>query len=145
MRLTATRRRESEGSVLMLMPAGVLVVLLLGAIAFDLSLVFLRQRQASSLAADVANDVVTAALDEEAFRSDGRFRLDPGRATRLVEAWVAASDLAPLVVEVDVQVLAPDAVEVVVVLQVHYVFARAIPGAADGTTVEARAAAEARP
>ena len=58
---------------------------------------------------------------------------------------MAASDLAPLVVEVDVQVLAPDAAEVVVVLQVDYVFARAIPGAADGTTVEARAAAEARP
>ena len=45
----STRRRLDRGSVLMLMPAGVLVVLLLGAIAFDLSLVFLRQRQASSL------------------------------------------------------------------------------------------------
>lgn len=129
----------------MLMPAGVLVVLLLGAIAFDLSLVFLRQRQASSLASDVANDVVTAALDEEAFRADGRFELDPERAARLVDAWVAASDLAPLVVDVEVQVLAPDAAEVVVVLRVDYVFARAIPGAAAGTTVEARASAEARP
>ena len=49
----------------MLMPAGVLVVLLLGAIAFDLSVVFLRQRQASSLAVDVANDLATAALDED--------------------------------------------------------------------------------
>ena len=35
----------------MLMPAAVLVVLLLGAMAFDLSVVFLRQRQASSLKA----------------------------------------------------------------------------------------------
>lgn len=129
----------------MLMPAGVLVVLLLGAIAFDLSLVFLRQRQASSLAIDVANDVVTAALDEEAFRADGRFQLDPVRAASLVEAWVAASDLAPMVVEVDVQVLGPAEAEVVVVLRVEYVFARAIPGASEGTTVEARASAEARP
>jgi len=47
------------------MPAGMLLMLMLGAIAFDLSLVFLRQRQASSLAVDVANDVATAALDEE--------------------------------------------------------------------------------
>ena len=41
----------------MLMPAGVLIVLLLGSLAFDLSLVFLRQRQASSLTIDVANDL----------------------------------------------------------------------------------------
>ena len=65
--MTSTGRERA--SVLMLMPAGVLVVLLLGAIAFDLSLVFLRQRQASSLAVDVANDLATAALDEESVPS----------------------------------------------------------------------------
>ena len=69
----------------MLMPAAVLIVLLLGAMAFDLSVVFLRQRQASSIAVDVANDVAGAALDEAAFRSDGRFRLDPDRADELFD------------------------------------------------------------
>ena len=73
-----TRGQDADrGSVLMLMPAGVLVVLLLGAIAFDLSVVFLRQRQASSLAVDVANDLATAALDEEAFRAEGTYRARP--------------------------------------------------------------------
>lgn len=129
----------------MLMPAGALVVLLLGAIAFDLSLVFLRQRQASSLAIDVANDVATAALDEDAFRSDGVFRLDPDRAEELGAGLVGVSDLAELVEEVEVSVVDPDAVTVRVVLQVDYVFARAIPGASDGTTVTAAATAVAVP
>ena len=125
----------------MLMPAGVLVVLLLGAIAFDLSLLFLRQRQASSLAVDLANDVVTVAFDEPSFRRDGVFRLDPDQADRLVAAWVEQSALAPDVVEVEVRVVGPDAAEVRVVLRVDYVFARSIPGAAEGTTVEASASA----
>lgn len=127
--------------MLMLMPAGVLVVLLLGAIAFDLSLVFLRQRQASSVAVDVANDLATAALDEAAFRADGRFRLDPDRADELGRALVAASDLGADVREVDVAVVGLDTVEVRVVVDVDYVFAKAIPGASDGTTVTATATA----
>jgi Flp pilus assembly protein TadG len=137
--------RPDRGSVLMLMPAGVLVVLLLGAIAFDLSVVFLRQRQASSLAVDVANDLATAALDEQAFRADGTYELDPDRADDLGLDLVLASDLRNQIVEVDVNVVGPDAVEVRVVLHVDYVFAKAIPGTADGTTVEASATAVAVP
>ena len=133
--------RWERGSVLMLMPAGVLVVLLLGAIAFDQSLVFLRQRQASSLAGDVANDLATAALDEEGFRVDGEFRLDPARAEQLGIALVAASDLGDLVEDVEVEVVGADAVALRVVVRVEYVFARAIPGAASGTTVSATATA----
>ena len=135
--------RRDRGSVLMLMPAGVLVVLLLGAMAFDLSAVFLRQRQASALAVDVANDLATAALDEAAFRADGEYRLDPARATELGLAFIDASDLRDQVAEVEVTVVGADAVEVRVVLNVEYVFAKAIPGTSDGTTVEASATAEA--
>jgi Flp pilus assembly protein TadG len=129
----------------MLMPAAVLVVLMLGAIAFDLSVVFLRQRQASSLAVDVANDLATAALDEDALRGAGTYRLDPERARDLAVTLVGASDLAEEVVDVEVDVLGADTVEVRVVLAVEYVFARAIPGARDGTTVEASATAVAVP
>ncbi len=136
-----TTHRVDRGSVLMLMPAGLLLVLMLGAIAFDLSLVFLRQRQASSLAVDVANDVATAALDEEAFRRDGEFVLDPGRATELGVELVGASDLQELIQDVEVQVIGPDEVTVRVVVRVDYVFARAIPGASDGTNVTATATA----
>lgn len=138
------RRSGERASVLMLMPAGVLVVLLLGAIALDLSLVFLRQRQASSVATDVANDLATEALDVEAFRGGGDFRLDPRRAEELGAGLVAASDLGPDVVEVEVTVTGPEAVEVTVVVAVEYIFAKAIPGASDGTTVTATASATAR-
>jgi hypothetical protein len=131
--------------VLMLLPAGVLIVLLLGSIAFDQSLVFLRQRQASSLAADVANDLATAALDEEGFRSDGEFRLDPDRAEQLGVDLVTTSDLGDLVEDVEVEVVGADEVSVRVVVRVEYVFARAIPGAADGTGVTASATAIAAP
>ena len=86
----------------MLMPAGVLVVLLLGAIAVDLSLVYLRQRQTSAIAVDVANDLAALALDEDAFRADGRFELDPDRADELGQALIAASDLAAEVVDVQI-------------------------------------------
>ena len=140
-----TAGRRERASVLMLMPAGVVVVLLLGAIAFDLSVVFLRQRQATSLAVDVANDLATAALDEDAFRADGAYRLDPGRADELADALVRGSDLGDDVIDLEVAVLAPDSVEVRVVMTVDYVFAKAIPGSGDGTTVEATATAVAMP
>ncbi len=132
---------RQRGSVLMLMPAGVLIVLMLGAIAFDLSLVFLRQRQTSSVAADVANDLATSALDEAAFRSTGIYQLDPDRADELGARLVRSSDIGDEVIEVSVNVLRADTVEVVVVVAVDYVFARAIPGAASGTTVRASAVA----
>lgn len=139
--MTAPRSGRTSGSVLMLMPAGVLVVLLLGAISFDLSLIFLRQRQASSVAVDVANDLASAAFDEGTFRSTGAFTLDPARADDLGVALVAASDLADEVLAVDVDVLGADTVRVTLTVRVDYVFAKAIPGAADGTTVTARATA----
>ena len=56
------RVRRSRGSVLMLMPAAVLIVLLLGAIAVDSAIVYLRQRQAENIAFDAANDAAGAGL-----------------------------------------------------------------------------------
>lgn len=143
--MTEPNRHRTRGSVLMLMPAGVLVVLLLGAISFDLSLVFLRQRQASSVAVDVANDLASAAFDEDRYRSTGEFTLDPARADDLGATFVAATDLAGDVVAVDVEVLAADVVRVTLTVRVDYVFAKAIPGAAEGTTVSADATAVAAP
>ena len=140
-----TGGRGDRSSVLMLMPAAILVVFLLAAIAFDLSLLFLRQRQASSVAVDVANDLASAAFDEDSFRSTGEFELDPDRADELGRAFVGASDLGGEVERVQVQVIGPDRVEVRLTVRVDYVFADAIPGAADGSTVTAAATAQASP
>lgn len=133
--------RRDRGSVLMLMPAGVLVVLLLGAISFDLSLVYLRQRQAAGLAVDLANDLASAALDEAHLRATGTYLLDPGRTDALGASLADRSDLAEQIDDLTVDVVGPDTVRVVVSVRVDYVFARAIPGASDGTTVTAQATA----
>ena len=129
----------------MLMPAAILITLLLAAISFDLSLVFLRQRQASSVAVDVANDLASAAFDEATFRATGTFELDAGRAEALGRRFVGASDLAGEVEALEVTIVEPDRVEVRLTVRVDYVFARAIPGAADGSTVTAAATAAAAP
>jgi hypothetical protein len=139
------RVRGERASVMMLMPAAVLVVIVMAAICVDQSLAFLRQRQASSVAVDVANDLATAALDEARYRSSGTYVLDESRARELGHGLVAGSDVGAHVVGVDIRLAAPDEVVVELTVQVDYVFARALPGAADGTTVTARAAAVAAP
>ena len=139
--MRVSRAGRERSSVLMLMPAGVLIVLLLGAIAFDLSVVFLRQRQASSVAGDVANDLATSAVDEGRLRESGEFRLDPDRAEQLGRALVAQSDVDGEILDLEVEVLGTDSVQVTLVVHVDYVFAKAIPGAADGTEVQAVATA----
>lgn len=143
--MTPSPPSGSRGSVLMLMPAGALIVLLLGAIAFDLSLVYLRQRQASSLAADVANDLASVALDVPTFRDSGVFELDPVRADSVGRSLLDASDLADELTAATITVSGPDTVTVRVTVTVDYVFAKAIPGADAGTTVTASATAVASP
>lgn len=125
----------------MLMPAGLLILLLLGAISFDLSLLFLRQRQASSTAADIANDLASAAVDDDQLRATGRFVLAQGRAESIGAELAEASDLGGSIRSVHVDVVGADTVEVRIVVDVEYVFAKAIPGASDGTVVEATATA----
>jgi hypothetical protein len=135
------RLSRDRGSVLALMPAAVLVVVLLAAICVDQSLVYLRQRQASSVAVDIANDLATAAIDEEAFRATGQFRLDEGRARSLGQTLVAGSDIGPHVRDVHIWLAADDEVVVELTASVDYIFTRAVPGSSDGTSVRARAAA----
>lgn len=127
----------------MLLPAGVLVMLTLAAMAIDLSLVFLRQRQASAAAADIANDLATAALDVDELRASGTYRLDPVRADQLGRQLAEAGSTGDDLVDVEVEVLDDSAVRVVLTLAVDYLFAKAIPGAADGTEVHAAATARA--
>ena len=138
MRLSGRR-----GSALMLVPAGFLVMILLGAIAFDLSLLFLRQRQASSLAVDLANDLATLALDEDHLRATGRYALDEGAADELGHALAVQSDLGEDLTDLDIDVLSDDTVRVTATVRVDYVFARALPGARSGTQVTASATARA--
>lgn len=126
------------------MPAAVLVMMILGAIAVDSARLFLAQRELGDAAAAAANDVATAALDEGSFyRSGGELRIDPVRAGQVAAAAVVARSPAGSAWDgPDVQV---GGRQVCVTLRatVRPLFARAIPGAGSDRTVTARASATA--
>ena len=81
---------EDRGSALMLMPAAVLVVIVLSAIAVDGALAFMGRRELSAAAAAAANDAVVAALSERGFyEACGDLSLDPAAAQRVAERTFA--------------------------------------------------------
>lgn len=134
----------SRGSVLLLVPAAVLVVLVLASIAVDFTVAFLGERSLADLSASAANDAATAAVDVEHLRATGEFRLDQARAEQVVAATLAASSTPVDIESVLVTVTSVDgepAVSVRLRGTVGYLFAKALPGAPDTATVEAAAVA----
>ena len=136
--------RGDRGSVLILMPVGVLIVLLLGAIAVDLTTVQLRRQQAVEAAASAANDAVTFGLDEDALRAGRGYRLDPRRVRQVVLRSLEDQGVADELVEAPVVTEpTPTSVRVELVLRADYVFARSLPGAPHSTLVRGAATATA--
>ncbi len=139
---------RQRGSVLMLVPAAVLVLVVLGAIAVDFSVAFLGQRELTNAAAAAANDAATA-ISESTFYEGGdgtgagTVRVDEDQSRRVVDRALLAR--APRGVVVVEKVVAASGSQVCVALRgrVNYVFARAVPGMADGARVEGRATATA--
>ena len=72
-----SERRDQAASALLLIPAGVLIVLLLGALIVDTAVVFLAEREAEAAASAAANDLAALAVDQAELRSTGRYVLDP--------------------------------------------------------------------
>jgi uncharacterized membrane protein len=71
-------RRSSEGgSVLVLIPAVVLVLVILGAICVDSAITYLGHRQLQDFADSLAQQVATASLDQPAFYQQGAVALNP--------------------------------------------------------------------
>lgn len=137
----------------MLMPAAVLVVLVLGAIAVDLSVVHLGEREVAAAASAAANDAATAGVSEADLYTDGRFDLDPTEVTDVVAASLAAQDRtgtqlrlvdAPHLTDTDGDG-GTDTVTVTVEQRVDYVFARSLPHSPDHQWVRATATATAIP
>lgn len=137
------RLRGARGSVLMLMPVAVLIVLLLGALAVDSAIVYLRQRQAYNVAFDAANDAAGAGFDLEIARHDGEIVYDPARVEAIAGDAVAAAGLD------DVRLVSARAdgtgVVVAVEVVVEHLFVQAFGDpASDVLRVEARADGEVR-
>ncbi len=110
------------------MPAGVLVVILLGALCVDSAVAYLGQQQLRSALVAAANDSAAAALQDSSFYRRGAVRVDPAAAARTVCADLAAqadSDLHGIRVWMSA---GGNTVRLEGAATVDAVFGRAIPG-----------------
>jgi Flp pilus assembly protein TadG len=137
--------REERGSVLMLMPAAVLIFLVLGALCVDFGATFSAKRELSNAAAAAANDVASRALDLDRFYTSGDLSLRADAARRVAERSVASMGLDRLDVVVDDVRIGGDGATVTVTVRgrARYLFARALPGGMDGMDVTASSTAHA--
>lgn len=85
--------RSDRGQSLLLLPAGFLIVLLLGSLVLEAAALHLRQRQLDDLADSIANDAAAVGFDIDAFRADGEIRIDPESARTVVDPAIAISSL----------------------------------------------------
>lgn len=130
------RRCRERGSVLMLMPAAVLIVIVLGAIAVDRAVVFGAQRDLVATAQAAADDGA-AAIDLAALRADGVVRIDRAAVDRAVAAATAAARAdGSLTVTWSIQ---GDDVVVRLERRVALVFSGGVPGTAPDQMVRATA------
>ena len=125
----------------MLMPAAMLVVIVLGSIAVDFSIVYLAERDLVSAAGAAANDAVTYGADEAAARRGDGYQLDPARVRAAVERSLSARGFSGELRGSPEIVIGEHDVEVRLSAHVDYLFAGALPGAPSGTTVVASASA----
>ena len=137
---------DEQGSVLMLVPAAVLVLLVLGAICVDSAVVFLGQRDLANRTAAVANDIAGLAVSDAAFYdAAGAVALDGDRAAAYTRLAFPADDVPGGFASWRAEAAtAGDQVTVVAEAEVRSIFAKAIPGAPDTTTVRAQSVATAR-
>jgi hypothetical protein len=128
--LTAER-----GSVLMLMPAAVLIVVILGALAVDRAVIFGAQRDLVATAQAAANDGASAGVDVDALRDRGEVTIDRNQIDRAVSLAAARADgLVTSSWEVRGETLV-----VRLERRVSLVFTKGVPGAADTQVVVASA------
>jgi uncharacterized membrane protein len=126
------RLRSQQGNTLLLMPAAVLVLFVLAAVAVDAAVLFLGQRRVADLAASVAQDAV-AAVDEARFYA-GDLALDEGlgrqRGTTLMATLPQDDALLDPSCEVTTgQTEEGPSATANCSARVRFVFAPAVPGA----------------
>ena len=144
------RLRGDHGSALMLMPAAVLVVLVMGAIAADFSHLHNRKRELLAVANSIANDAATRGIDVGRLRTGtgNEAPFAPGvRTERLDDTVREAVDVhrqpdRPIASDWSYEV-ERDGRTIRVTLRecVDYIFAKAIPGSDDCHDIEATGSA----
>lgn len=137
---------DDRGSVLMLVPAGVLVLVILGSIAIDSAVILLAQRDLSNRTAATAGDIANSAIDDEGFYAPtATVGLDARKAAAYVRLVFAPGRRPATYRRWDGDVAVEGrTVTVVATAEVDLIFAKAIPGATGSTTVRARSVATAQ-
>lgn len=125
------------------MPAAVLVLLVLGALAVDAGAVFLAHRQLANAAVAAANDAASVAVDVDRFYADGSVRLLAVEAQRVADETVARAGLGHLSDVRPVATVHDGVVEVTITAQAHHLFSAAVPGGPETSPVAATAVADA--
>lgn len=101
-------RHHERGSVLMLLPAFLLIVVLMGSIAVDFSVAFLAKRELAALATAAANDAATAGADQASL-VQGDYILDEQRVLAAAQQAVDSTSSSSVHVESrDVDVIEVD-------------------------------------
>lgn len=131
--------------MLMLMPAAIIVLFVLGAIAFDFAHLHTATHELQSAAEAAAQDAVTDGIDPAGVHRDGSVVLDPLRVQRSVELVIAtqATELH-LVAPPEVEIVGPQQVRVTLTARIAYVFAPSLPGVPRDAVVRASATASVR-
>lgn len=130
MRVTPTHLRE-RGSVLALVPAGFLVLILLGALAVDSAVSYQRQHQLHDALTAAVNDAVSAGLNNSSFYRGGKVSLDETAVAAVVCRSMAAQDLPALHGLRLALAVTGDSVRLRGQAAVDPVFGRAVPGFGD--------------
>jgi hypothetical protein len=108
-----------------------LVLIVLAAIALDLTAVAGSQRAVERVAAAAADDAA-GMLDGRAHQLDGSVRIDRDVAERVVRARIDTADLVGEVRELRVDV-SDTTVDVVIRVESPHLFLRAVPGIGDAS------------
>jgi hypothetical protein len=138
--------RSERGSVLALVPAGFLVLLILGALAVDNGAAYLGQRELESNLQAAATDAAGAAVADGAFYGQGAVEIDPAQAAHVVCQDLAAQGASTLLDTTVKMVVVGTAVFVQGHAEVAAVFGSRIPGfARRPISAEATAVAEQGP
>lgn len=131
------KRHRERGTVLLLMPAAVLVLLILGAIAVDSAIGFMAQRNLVAAAGDASNDAASLALDRTQLLGGGHVRLQRDEVARSVDYVLRRDGINDATID-EVTVTADgQSARVRIHRTVHLVFAPIVPGVAHTTTVRA--------
>jgi hypothetical protein len=120
----------------MLYPAGLLVMIVLAAIAADMSHVHMARASLNDLAATIANDVSTKTLDETALRDSGSYVLQGETARQAIAQRRIATTATSTLEGVFCTFVEPPGngtltLSVTCIGRVAYIFGRAIPGTPD--------------